>query len=363
MAVTELPKGRSLGAALLISAALTGCADTGPERSSAMGVSLAGPEFGAEQAGYSSTNPGLEGRAYVFPSDETLSWFLGAGVRTFRLPLAWERLQPVPGGELDARYMARAIGVLERAGQRGAQVVLDLHSYGRYHLGGSEGEREVLVVGGPPSGGARLTAAHLADLWLRVSARVAGHPGLRAYGLMNEPHDMQGADWHGVSQQVVGALRASGDSTWVWVAGDGWSKASEWEQHNPPRPWIEDPLQRVAYEAHVYFDRDGSGRYHLSFAEELELDPAAALRGRTRLAPFLDWCERGGVPGVVGEFGLPWKDSDWHPILEDFLALLGERGIEACAWAGGDWWGDYPLSLQPGADLSPELMRALFAPR
>lgn len=361
MAVTWHLEGRRLLGSLILCTVALGCADTSPERSSGVGVSLAGPEFGAEQQVYSSTNPGLEGREYVFPSDETISWFRGHGAQTFRLPLAWERLQPVLGGELDAKYLARTLSVLDEASERGAKVVLDLHSYGRYRLGLPGDGREVLVLDGPAVAGRRLTAEHLSDLWLRLSARVAGHPGLRAYGLMNEPHDMQGGDWHAVSRQVVTTLRQRGDSTWVWVAGDGWSKASEWQLHNPPQPWIEDPLKRCAYEAHVYFDTDASGRYSLSFARELALDPQTPLRGRSRVEPFLDWCERGGVPGVIGEFGLPWHDAAWHPVLMDFLALLSERGVESCAWAGGDWWGDYPLSLQPRSDVPRELMQALFA--
>ncbi len=40
-----------------------------------------------------------------------------------------------------------------------------------------------------------------------------------------------------------------------------------WGQMHP-RAWIRDPLHRVAYESHAYFDSDGSGRYDASYASE-----------------------------------------------------------------------------------------------
>ncbi|MEC8253175.1 MAG: hypothetical protein VX044_08180, partial [Planctomycetota bacterium] len=110
--------------------------------------------------------------------------------------------------------------------------------------------------------------------------------------------------------------------------------------------WIRDDLGRVAYEAHVYFDANGSGKYDRSYAEEARLDPRTARRGHERVQPFLEWCDRNSAVGVIGEFGVPWNDPGWLPVLEDFLTEVRRRDIKACAWAGGDYWGDYPLSLQ-----------------
>jgi endoglucanase len=177
---------------------------------------------------------------------------------------------------------------------------------------------------------------------------------------MNEPHDMGDADWHRTSAAVVRALREAGDRNWIWVAGDGWSKAGEWTRHNPDRPWIDDPLERTAYEAHLYFDADASGRYAVSFADELAADPSAGARGHARLAPFLEWCEAGGVRGVIGEFGVPWYDPGWLPVLEDFLAEVRSAHVTAVAWAGGDWWGDYALSLQPRGGVAVAPLRAML---
>ena len=357
--------GLALASALGLMAAA--CRDLPADALPGLGVNLAGAEFGMEVPGYSNASPGEHGEAYVFPSEDTVRWFTDRGLRVLRLPLAWERLQPEPAGPLEPTYAQRVLELLDLAQLHGARVVLDLHSYGRYRMA-AHGTVQELVVGDPLDRERGLKAEHLADLWIRVAARVHDHPALLAYGLMNEPHDMGDADWHATSSSVVAALREAGDRSWVWVAGDGWSKAAEWAAHNPAQPWVDDPLERVAYEAHVYFDADGSGRYGSSFADELAADPSAAARGRERLEPFAAWCERHGVRGVVGEFGVPWYDAGWLPVLDEFLAAVQDHGMTACAWAGGDWWGDYPLSLQSRggrevAPLSAMLRRAPAAGR
>lgn len=257
-------------------------------------------------------------------------------------------------GALNPKYTNKILQFLARAETHKCRVVLDLHNYGRYREEGTGGVLEH-VVSATTSGNREIGALDLSDLWVRVSRLVSDHPALHAYGLMNEPHDMGSGDWHSTSNQVVAALRADGDRNWIWVAGDGWSKAHSWDQDNPEHPWVSDQLNRIAYEAHVYFDADSSGRYQRSFAEEQELDPEVALRGVSRIAPFVNWCKGNKVTGVVGEYGIPWKEPEWLPVLDDFLLEMRRQGMTACAWAGGDMWGDYELSLEPrnGRNASP----------
>lgn len=341
---------------------LTGCRELRERPSGGIGVNLAGAEFGSNVPDFSSGNPGLHGQDYMFPSEKSLSYYAQRGINLVRLPLSWERLQPKPMYRLDPTYMGRIEDFLDLALMHGCQVVLDLHNYGRFREQHRGRVRE-LLLGASTSRQEGLNSAALADLWLRVAQRVSRHPALHAYGLMNEPHDMgagswlEGGGWHAISRHVVATLRASGDQNWIWVAGDGWSKASEWDVHNPPTPWVSDTLGRVAYEAHVYFDRDASGRYQVPFAEERRIDPQIHDRAVKNLAPFSDWCSQNDVPGVIGEFGIPWNDGGWLPLLDRFLAEVQEQGMIACAWAGGDMWGDYILSLNPpGIAEAPPLL-------
>ncbi|MEO2094919.1 MAG: cellulase family glycosylhydrolase [bacterium] len=327
-----------------------GCSVEESGRVTAWGINLAGAEFGARNPGFSSARPGRHGREYIFPSEGTLGYYADRGLSLIRLPISWERLQAEPFGALDPEYSGRVLTFMDQASARGCRVVLDLHNYGRYR----EADEE-LVVGGSALDSAGLPAAALADLWLRLARRVEHHPALHALGLMNEPHDMGDLDWHATSGEVVAALRRAGHQMWIWVAGDGWSKAHEWQERNPSENWIHDPLQRVAYEAHVYWDADSSGLYRLSFAEEQRLDGQILTRGAKSIEPFSAWCTRNGVIGVIGEFGIPWNDAGWLPVLDGFLLEIKRQGLTSCAWAGGDWWGDYSLALGPrgGADCEP----------
>lgn len=323
------------------------------------GINLAGAEFGALESDFSNTNLGENGKNYFFPSNEVFAYYASKGLKLIRLPVSWERLQPQLGSDLDATYMGRILECLDRASQYDCSVVLDIHNYGRYRYQNGSQVRE-LIVSAKPSKENEIDKAAIVNLWLRLSEEVRHHPAIAAYGLMNEPHDMAGADWHTTSNEVVNALRTAGDENWIWIAGDGWSSAERWEHNNPATPWINDSLNRIAYEAHVYFDSDSSGKYVRSFAQEQQLDPRTKHRGHQRIQPFINWCERHNVVGVIGEFGVPWDDNGWLPVLEQFLSEIRRRHIKACAWSGGQFWGDYNLSMQPrgGYDVPPLTLTA-----
>jgi endoglucanase len=52
---------------------------------------------------------------------------------------------------------------------------------------------------------------------------------------------------------------------------------------------------------------------------------------------------------VLGEFGVD-SSPTCLAALDDLLGFLRSNGdvwIGWNYWAGGDWWGDYPLGIQP----------------
>ncbi len=344
---------RHFGAGLLVAIAAACGEMNNVSRGAGFGVNLAGAEFSALRPDFSNANVGAHGTDFFFPSRATLKYYADRGISLVRLPISWERVQPRLGDELDPSYLGRILEFLDHAAQFDCSVVLDVHNYGRYRL--QRGQQiEELVVSSSRIRNGQIDRSYLIDLWLRLSKRVRNHPAIGAYGLMNEPHDMADGDWHTTSNLVVLALRRAGDTNWVWVAGDGWSSAENWNRYNPAAPWVVDNLGRTAYEAHVYFDADGSGKYVDSFAEEARRDSRVSLRGRDRIQAFAAWCERNGAVGVIGEFGVPWNDQGWLPVLEQFLLETRRRDIKAYAWAGGDYWGDYNLSLEArrGGDVA-----------
>jgi len=314
------------------------------------GVSLAGAEFGAERDEFSNQNPGVYGRDYQYPQRPTIEYFAARELGLLRVPFRWERIQPRLSSPLDKAELARLREVVRWAGSCGAAVVLDVHNYGRYRLALPGGPRTV-IIDETVGGAVPVPRAAFADLWQRLAAEFAGDRNVVGLGLMNEPHDMGRSDWKQISQAAVDAIRAVNKEACVVVAGDGWSNAHRFAEVNGPRAWIRDPVGRVAYEAHCYFDADASGKYHRSYASELRADPRLAERGVKRFKAFADWCQRNNVAGFLGEFGIPGEDPGWRSVLSATLAAVRQADMSACYWAAGEWWNDYPLSIQPRNEL------------
>jgi hypothetical protein len=110
-------------------------------------------------------------------------------------------------------------------------------------------------------------------------------------GILNEPTRLA-ADgragaliWERTAQQAVDAIRRTGSTRAVTISGYLPMGPAWWGQMHP-RAWINDPLHRVAYESHAYFDSDGSGRYYASYAEELLRVPNPAPSRCQWLAPL-----------------------------------------------------------------------------
>ena len=309
-------------------------------------INLAGLEFGTRSAEFSNANPGRVGHEYFLNGKKIFERLEAMGFQSVRMPFRWERIQPVLGGPLSPDGIQALRHQLSLARSAGLGVMLDLHNYGRYSVE-QDGKRRELQLGESAPDGSTLGASELADCWARLSRAFRGQPNLVGYGLMNEPHDLSKGAWVEASALAAKAIREGGDSTRLYVAGDRWSSAAHWERVNPSSPWIEDPLNKVSYEAHCYLDQDGSGEYMLDFQEELSFDPNLPSRAATRLKPFLRWLEENHAEGFLGEFAVPANDPRWLPLLRDLITRMDAAGVPTAWWAAGEHWGDYPLALQP----------------
>lgn len=309
------------------------------------GISLAGGAFGSKTQGYSNETPGVYGMDYTYPTRATANYFVGHSVGLFRIPFRWERLQRELGQSLDATELTLLSTAVNSVGRAGGRVLLDCHNYGRYHLL-VDGVARAVRIDESVQGSTLVSRAAFADLWRQLATHFQESQFVVGYGLMNEPHDMGQSDWKAISQTAADAIREVDQKTHLMVAGDEWSNAERFEDFNGSKAWINDPADRVVYEAHCYFDHDSAGKYRRSFDDELADDPALLSRGRQRVTPFLNWCRRNQVAGLIGEVGIP-SDSRWQPLMSGLLDAVAEFDFPVCYWAAGEWWGDYPLSVQP----------------
>ncbi len=255
------------------------------------GVNLAGGSFAAgdTNGGFGTGNPGQYGTDYRYETPSTYPDLARHGVRLIRLAVTWERLQPVPFGPLSQPELARVRAALHEAGRAGLSVIVDLHGYGDYAEGGAtQGPVRHLLLGSPA-----LPTAALADFWRRMATAVAAAPALAAFGILNEPTHLAAPGragaliWEHAAQQALDAIRATGATTPVTVSGYTPIGPGAWGQMHP-HAWIRDPLHRVAYESHAYFDNDGSGRYDSSYASERQRIGNRPARCYT-LTPLADW--------------------------------------------------------------------------
>jgi hypothetical protein len=247
------------------------------------GIALATAAFGTPRYGSTPAAPGTAtpgtttpvgpgryGTDYSYDGSTSWAYLAAHGVRVVRLAVTWERLQSRPFGPLDPVQVGYLLQSVRWAEQSGLRVVLDLHGYGDVVLpaSGTVAARRVLL------GSAALPVSAFADLWRRLAAVVAPHPAVVAYGLLNEPVHLAARGragarlWERASQAAVLAVRAGGAGGTVLVSSYGSPSPVGWP-HLHGAPWIHDPAGDVAYEAHAYFDADGSGRYATSYAEEV----------------------------------------------------------------------------------------------
>lgn len=293
------------------------------------GINLAGPEFGAKVTDY-----------YRFPTKENAAYYNSVGFDTIRLPLKWERLQPVLFQNLDSAYLKQIIDVLDIAQLNKQKVLLDLHNYGRYND---------KVVGSVPE----VPIKSFYDVWNKIASAVGAHPAVFAYGLMNEPHGMGDSRlWPAIAQAGVDGVRSVDMTHTLFVAGDGWSNVLNWSKNNPA-PFVKDPSNKVVYEAHIYFDDNSSGTYKVGVADPSVNLPKLVI---DRLTPFIDWLSKYSQNGVIGEWGVP-KDGSWTPVIDTFLSTTDANCLGWFFWGGGLSQGNI-LSLEPmnGVD-KPQIAR------
>jgi endoglucanase len=199
--------------------------------------------------------------------------------------VSWERIQTQPFGPLAPAELTRVRTAIGDAATAGLSVVIDLHGYGDYALGGPDGVRHVLL------GSADLPTTALADLWSRLASALEGLPAVVGYGLLNEPSKLAAKGraaaviWERAAQQATDAIRRTGSRRTLLVSGYAQMAPADWGRLHP-HAWIRDPLARVAYEAHDYFDRDNSGRYRAGYADEAA-HAAASTPMCQRLFPLL----------------------------------------------------------------------------
>ena len=293
------------------------------------GVNLAGAEFFHKKM----EGVGRFNEDYFYPTLEELDYWNSKGLKLIRLPFKWERIQRNLYGELNREEIDYIKYLLKEADERGMQILIDMHNYGRRK---DQGKDRII--------GDSLVIEHLAYAWGLIAKELNESKGLYGYGLMNEPHDMLASTpWVKIAQEAIEEIRKYDQVNAIVVGGNHWSSAAQWAQVSDELKYLQDPCRNLIFEAHCYFDRDGSGIYRGSYDEE----KAYPTIGVERVAPFVKWLKENNQRGLLGEFGIPGNDERWLVCLDNFLSYLSVHGVNAIYWAAGARWNKYILSVHP----------------
>ncbi|MCE4556645.1 glycoside hydrolase family 5 protein [Pelomonas cellulosilytica] len=306
------------------------------------GISLSSAEWG-EKLPF----PGIYGKDFVYPSVDSTAYYQAEGMNVMRIAFRWERLQPTLMGEFDAAELARLRAFVDGTSARGLHVLLDPHNYAAYqdqHIGKPE-----------------VPIAAFSDFWRRLALQFKDNPKVQ-FGLVNEPRNMPTEVWAEAAQAAVDAIRATGATNLITLPGNGYTGAWSWFEtgwYGTPNAEVmgrvRDPLDHMVFEVHQYLDKDGSGT---------NAECVSATIGVERLRRFTAWLKANKRRAILGEVG-----GGANPVCEQ--AVRGAlKHLEDNAdvwdgwlwWAGGPTWGDYFLSLEPGADGKDKPQMRWLAP-
>jgi aryl-phospho-beta-D-glucosidase BglC (GH1 family) len=241
----------------------------------ARGTSASGASI--QPSGFSAITPGALGTDYAYPTNADFAYMGSLGIRSVRLPIRWERIQPVLLAALDPAQLTALRTCLTAAGEHAVDVVLDLHNTAATYRATPTTSLQLQWSSG------ELTEIALLDVWARLAATLESPDvaHLTGYELLNEPANIAGGApaWYAIVNHVIAGLRAAGSTRTCYVHGYNWATVRNWQRHQATPPVV-DPADNVVYVGHHYWDGlgDASGSYRHPYAAELALAAKQGFR-------------------------------------------------------------------------------------
>lgn len=298
------------------------------------GINIAGGEFGGLKAVY--------GKNYIYPDSAQMQAMRDLGINVIRVPVRWERLQPVLAQPLDPVEMARIDAVVDAASAMQMSVIIDIHNYARYAQ--------------KPLGSDGVPTSSLRDLWTRLAVRYRNNDRV-IFGMMNEPVKIGATAWAAAAHDALLGIRAAGARNLVLVPGAYWSGAHSWTRkaslasNGDAMLGFHDPGNNMAFDFHQYFDPNSSGTTGAC------VTPAIAEK---RLAVATDWLRQTGNRGFLSEFGVS-RAPECAAVLTAALQHLAanKQWLGWTIWGSSAWFGTYQFNLYPFQPSPPPQLTAL----
>ncbi len=321
-----------------------------PTRLYLPGVNLSGAEFFTVFRADGTRSQHGSTREYLYPSKVFApryrsDYFLEKGMKAFRLPFLWERIQPKLDNDLDTKELYLLKTTVDELIAKGAWVILDVHNYARYY--------DQLI------GSDKVSIAQFADLWRRLTKQFKSYSHVM-FGLMNEPYDMSNEVWLRAANAAIAAIRQEGSTNYLLIGGNHYSSARSWYDALPGGSnaktmlQIQDPLKQVIFEAHAYLDSNAGGQ------KETCVSP---MIGVERVEPFTKWLRENQLKGFLGEFGAGTEETCLEALanLTKYLAENRDVYVGWAYWSAGPKWPlNWMYLLEPKNGKDAPQMRAML---
>lgn len=291
---------------------------------------VAGFDFGCDTNGdcdlSSVMPPGQTG------IDQIQHFVSNDGLNAFRLPVGWQYLvNNELGGTLDSTNFGNYDELVQGCLNAGAQMcIVDIHNYARWN-------GDIIGQGGP-------TNAQFASLWSQLATKYKSQANV-AFGIMNEPHDLDINTWATSVQEAVTAIRNAGaTSQKILLPGTDYTAAGGFSTDGSS-----DALMKVAnldgsttnliFDVHQYLDYDGSG----TNAECVTSQSASFVT-------LGNWLRMNKRQAMLTETGGGSSTSSCETYVCEELATLNTYSdvfLGWTGWAAGSFDTSYVLSLTP----------------
>ncbi|KAB5588420.1 Glycoside hydrolase family 5 protein [Ceratobasidium theobromae] len=299
------------------------------------GVNQSCAEFGQTQW------PGVLGTDYTWPTTDSIDYFLGKGMNTFRVAFLMERISPPANGltgAFDATYLASLKSTVSYITGKGGYAVIDPHNFMRYNNG--------IIT----------STSDFQTWWTNLASQFKSDSKV-IFDIQNEPWGIDASVVAQLNQVAINGIRAAGaTSQLILVEGTSWTGAWTWTSSGNSAAFtgLTDPNNNFAIEMHQYLDSDGSGTSATCVSSTIMAE---------RISAATAWLKANNLKGFLGELGGGSNDVCIAAI-KGGLCAMQESGvwIGALWWAAGPWWGDYFQSIEPpsGAAVARILPEALL---
>ncbi|KAI9708369.1 MAG: Endoglucanase EG-II [Bogoriella megaspora] len=307
------------------------------------GVNIAGFDFGCDTSGtcdLTKTTPPSSG-----PSQ--MQHFVSDGLNAFRLPVGWQYLvNNNVGGTLNSGNLAQYDSLVQSCLSAAQLCIIDVHNYARYN-------GAIVGQGGPSND-------QFANLWSQIAAKYKGQSKI-AFGVMNEPHDVDINKWATSVQAAVTAIRNAGATNQlILLPGNSYTSAQTFVSGGSAEALstVKNPdgsVTNLIFDVHKYLDSDNSGTHTNCVTNNID----------SSFSPLATYLRQNKRQAMLTETGGGATDSSCQTYVCQELQYLADNSdvyLGYTTWSAGAFDQSYELSETPNGSTDQPLVSKCVVP-